>query len=88
MGHRSATLLAVEQPARFEPVINVKIACALGIMAVQMLIGSTRTMSDPAVVFRQRLRELGNVEGRNMIVDIDELDGRFDQLPMSVRVGA
>ncbi len=34
-----------------------------------------------AGVFRQRLRDLGWVEGRNLIIDFRSADGKFDRLP-------
>ena len=34
-----------------------------------------------ADAFRQRLRELGYSEGKNLFLDVRELDGRLDQLP-------
>ncbi len=46
-----------------------------------VIAGSMRTQSDRVDAFRNRLRELGHVEGRNLILDLHELDGRFDQLP-------
>ena len=46
-----------------------------------VIMGSVRTQSDHVDAFRHRLRELGYVEGKNLILDIRELQGRFDQLP-------
>ena len=46
-----------------------------------VIAGSMRTQSDRVDAFRNRLRELGHVEGRNLVLDLRELDGRFDQLP-------
>ena len=46
-----------------------------------VIAGSVRSQSAEVEAFRQRLRELGYVEGKNLILDIRELQGRFDQLP-------
>ena len=61
---------------------------ARGVMAqaamprlVLVLPGSQRTHADRVEPLRQRLRELGYIEGKNLILDIRELDGRFERLP-------
>ena len=46
-----------------------------------MLPGSVRTEPGRVEAFRKRLRELGYVEGKTLILDIRELQGRFDQSP-------
>ena len=46
-----------------------------------VIAGSLRTQSDRVNAFRNRLRELGYTEGKNLTLDIRELDGKFDQLP-------
>ena len=48
---------------------------------VLLLPGNLRNMAMRADAFHQRLRELGLVEGKNLIVEIRELDGKTDQLP-------
>ncbi len=48
---------------------------------VLVLPGNLRNMAMRADAFHQRLRELGYIEGKNLIVEIRELDGKFDQLP-------
>ena len=48
---------------------------------VLLLPGNLRNMAMRADAFQQRLRELGYVEGKTLIVEIRELDGKFDQLP-------
>ena len=48
---------------------------------VLLIAGSMRTQSDRVNAFRTRLRELGYIEGKNLTLDIRELDGKFDQLP-------
>ena len=46
-----------------------------------VLTGSLRTQADRVEPLRQRLRELGYIEDKNLILDIRELDGRFERLP-------
>ncbi len=46
-----------------------------------VIVGSLRTQSERVDAFRKRLRELGYIEGKNLTLDIRELDGKFDQLP-------
>ncbi len=48
---------------------------------VLVLPGNLRSMAARTDAFRQRLRELGLVEGKNLIVEIRELDGKLEQLP-------
>lgn len=48
---------------------------------VLVLPGSQRTQVDRVEPLRQRLREIGYIEGKNLILDIRELDGRFERLP-------
>ena len=48
---------------------------------VLMLPGNLRSMAARADAFHQRLRELGLVEGKTLIVEIRELDGKADRLP-------
>lgn len=48
---------------------------------VLLLPGTLRNMAARADAFHQRLRELGLVEGKSLIVEIRELDGKYDQLP-------
>ena len=44
-----------------------------------------RTQSERVDAFRKRLRELGYTEGKNLILEVRELDGRVDQLPAIMR---
>lgn len=46
-----------------------------------VLTGSRLTQADRVEPLRQRLRELGYIEGKNLILDVHELDGRFERLP-------
>ena len=48
---------------------------------VLVIAGSVRTQPERVNAFRNRLRELGYVEGKNLMLEIRELQGRFDQLP-------
>ena len=48
---------------------------------VLVLPGNLRSMAARTDAFQQRLRELGYVEGKNLIVEIRELDGKLDQQP-------
>ena len=43
--------------------------------------GTVRTQSVRVEVLRQRLRELGHVEGKNLLLEVRELDSRFEHLP-------
>ncbi len=44
-----------------------------------------RTQSDRVDAFRKRLRELGYVEGKNLIFELRELDNKADRLPDIMR---
>ena len=48
---------------------------------VLVIAGSVRTQPERVNAFRDRLRELGYVEGKNLTLEIRELQGRNDQLP-------
>ena len=48
---------------------------------VLVIAGSVRTQPERVNAFRNRLRELGYVEGKNLTLEIREIQGRFDQLP-------
>ena len=52
---------------------------------VLLIAGSMRTQSERVDAFRKRLRELGYTEGKNLILEVRELDGRVDQLPAIMR---
>ena len=52
---------------------------------VLLIAGSVRTQADRVDAFRKRLRELGYTEGKNLILEVRELDGRVDQLPAIMR---
>lgn len=49
-----------------------------------LISGSLLIQSERVGVFRHRLRELGYVESRNLILDIRGLEGRFERLPKLV----
>ena len=46
-----------------------------------VLTGSGRIHAERVEIIRQRLRELGHAEGRNLILDVREIDGHFERLP-------
>ena len=46
-----------------------------------VLTGTARSHAERVEIIRQRLRELGHVEGRNLILDVREIDGHFERLP-------
>ncbi len=48
---------------------------------VLVIAGSVRTQPERVNAFRTRLRELGYVEGKNLTLEIVELQGRYEQLP-------
>jgi len=46
-----------------------------------LISGASSTASDTADAFRERLRELGYVEGRNLLIELRYADGKSEQLP-------
>ena len=52
---------------------------------VLLISSSMRTQSERVDAFRKRLRELGYIEGKNLIFELRELDGKVDQLPAIMR---
>ena len=52
---------------------------------VLLIAGSVRTQPERVNAFRKRLRELGYTEGKNLILEVRELDGKVGQLPAIMR---
>ena len=74
LGWLLATVLLTTAPATAQQPTNVP--------RVGYLIGSPATaMADRNEAFRQRLRELGYVEGKNIIIEWRSAEGKFDRLP-------
>lgn len=46
-----------------------------------VIAGTVQVQADRVGAFRSRLRELGYIEGRNLILEIHEVAGRFERLP-------
>src|SRR5215831_4821579 len=75
----------------FIALVGGAIACPMGVRAQQQagkvprigFLGVTSTSDRPSLLdaFRQGLRELGWVEGQNIVIDYRYAEGRFDRLP-------
>ena len=74
-----AALLAPALAAAAAPLAALAQAAVPRIVLV--LPGNLRNMAARTDAFQQRLREFGYIEGKTLIVEIRELDGKFDQLP-------
>ncbi len=81
MNHRRKLIGALGAAALHAPFSAIAQNATATPRIVLLLPGNLRSMAMPADAFHQRLRELGYVEGKTLIVEIHELDGKFDQLP-------
>ncbi len=85
MNHRRKLIGALGAAALQAPFAAIAQTTAAAPRVVLLISGSMRTQSERVDTFRKRLRELGYTEGKNLIVELRELDGKVDQLPAIMR---
>ncbi len=81
MKHRRTLLAALGAAALHAPFDAIAQTAPTVPRIALVIVGSLRTQSERVDAFRKRLRELGYIEGKNLTLDIRELDGKLDQLP-------
>ena len=81
MHHRRKLIGALGAITLQAPFGAIAQSAAAAPRVVLVIAGSVRTQSDRVNAFRNRLRELGYTEGKNLTLEIREIQGRFDQLP-------
>ena len=75
VGALGAGMLVTALPARAQPPAPAMPRVVL------VIPGTLQTQPERVNVFRQRLRELGHIEGKNLVLEVRELDSRFEQYP-------
>ena len=81
MNHRRKLIGALGAAALHAPFGAIAQTTTPAPRVVLVIAGSVRTQPERVNTFRNRLRELGYVEGKNLMLEIREIQGRFDQLP-------
>ncbi len=85
MNHRRKLIGALGAMALQAPFAAMAQTTTAAPRVVLLIAGSMRTQSDRVDAFRKRLRELGYTEGKNLTLEVRELDGKVDQLPAIMR---
>ena len=85
MNHRRKLIGALGAAAFQAPFAAIAQTATVAPRVVLLISGSMRTQSERVDAFRKRLRELGYVEGKNLTVELRELDGKVDRLPAIMR---
>ena len=85
MNHRRKLIGALGAVALQAPLGAMAQTATAAPRVVLLISSSMRTQSERVDAFRKRLRELGYTEGKNLIFELRELDGKVDQLPAIMR---
>ncbi len=75
IGSLAGGLLAVPLAARAQPAAKVP---RIGYLSANSMVASPPNLHE---AFRQGLRDLGYVEGRNVVIEYREAEGKFERLP-------
>ena len=81
MNHRRKLIGALGAATLHAPFGAIAQTAPAAPRVVLVIAGSVRTQPERVDAFRKRLREFGYVEGKNLTLEIREIQGCFDQLP-------